>query len=342
MGAEVISEMGGFAAATIMGQAARAFTRRRYFNVVVTNVPGPQNPLYLLGRELDDCFPMVPLARNQGLGVAILSYNGRLNFGLVGDYDVMFDLEDLAEDVLLSLEELAEAARRTASPPHWLNAKRGYDSFVRDKVIESARRLGLEVDVRNLDSSTATVGEAAQAVGCEDAQIAKSLVFVCDGDPVVCIASGAHRVDTDLLADVFDCAEVRQASPDEVRAATGYSVGGVAPFGHDLPTVMDEDLLAARLRLGRRGRRPQPVRGQPPQAAELHRRTAGAGLLALALLAPAPAAAAPSRAGEHARRAGVREGPRGRELARGDRLARAPARARDPGAPTWRPARSRR
>jgi prolyl-tRNA editing enzyme YbaK/EbsC (Cys-tRNA(Pro) deacylase) len=114
---------------------------------------------------------------------------------------------------------------------------------VRDKVIESARRLGLEVDVRNLDSSTATVGEAAQAVGCENAQIAKSLVFVCDGDPVVCIASGAHRVDVDRLAEVIDCAEVRQASPDEVRAATGYSVGGVAPFGHDLPTVMDEDLL---------------------------------------------------------------------------------------------------
>ncbi len=114
---------------------------------------------------------------------------------------------------------------------------------MRDKVIESARRLGLEVDVRNLDSSTATVGEAAQAVGCQNGQIAKSLVFVCDGDPVVCIASGAHRVDPDRLADVFDCAEVRQASPDEVRAATGYPVGGVAPFGHDLPTVMDEDLL---------------------------------------------------------------------------------------------------
>ncbi len=110
VGAEVISEMGGFAAATIMGQAARAFARRRYFNVVVTNVPGPQNPLYLLGRELVDCFPMVPLARNQGLGVAILSYNRRLNFGLVGDYDVMFDLEDFAEDVMLSLGELAEAA----------------------------------------------------------------------------------------------------------------------------------------------------------------------------------------------------------------------------------------
>ena len=110
VGAEVITEMGGFAAATVMGQAARVFARRRYFNVVVTNVPGPQSPLYLQGRELVDCFPMVPLARNQGLGVAILSYHGRLNFGLVGDYDVMFDLEDLAEDVMLSLEELAEAA----------------------------------------------------------------------------------------------------------------------------------------------------------------------------------------------------------------------------------------
>ena len=114
---------------------------------------------------------------------------------------------------------------------------------MRDKVIESARRLGLEVDVRNLDASTATVGEAAQAVGCQDAQIAKSLVFVGDGDPIVCIASGAHRVDLNRLADIFDCAEIRPASPDEVRAATGYPVGRVAPFGHDLPTVMDEDLL---------------------------------------------------------------------------------------------------
>jgi prolyl-tRNA editing enzyme YbaK/EbsC (Cys-tRNA(Pro) deacylase) len=114
---------------------------------------------------------------------------------------------------------------------------------VREKVIESARRLGLDVEVRSLDSPTSTVAQAAAAVGCEDAQIAKSLVFVCDGEPVVCIASGSHRVDPDLLAEVFDCAEVRQASPDEVRAATGYAVGGVAPLGHDLPTVIDETLL---------------------------------------------------------------------------------------------------
>ena len=114
---------------------------------------------------------------------------------------------------------------------------------VRDKVIDSARALGLEVDVRRLDASTATVHDAATAVGCRDAQIAKSLVFVADGDPVVCIASGAHRVDTDLLADVLDVAVVRQATPEEVRAATGFSVGGVPPFGHGLPVVLDETLL---------------------------------------------------------------------------------------------------
>ena len=114
---------------------------------------------------------------------------------------------------------------------------------MRDKVIARARELGLEVTVQSLDSSTATAVEAARAVGCDEGQIAKSLVFVCDGDPILCIASGAHRVNLDLLAEVFDCAEVRQAAPDEVTAATGYKVGGVPPFGHDLPVVLDEELL---------------------------------------------------------------------------------------------------
>ena len=114
---------------------------------------------------------------------------------------------------------------------------------MREKLIESARSLGLEVEVRRLDASTATVQEAAGAVGCDDAQIAKSLVFVADGDPVVCIASGAHRVDPDRLADVLDVAEVRQATPEEVRAATGFRVGGVPPFGHGLPVVFDQTLL---------------------------------------------------------------------------------------------------
>ena len=111
-----------------------------------------------------------------------------------------------------------------------------------EKVVKAARALGLDVEIKTLDRPTRTVAEAAAAVGAEPAQIAKSLVFVSDGDPVLAVVSGAHRADFDLLADAFDCAEVRQASPDEVRAATGFAVGGVPPFGHDLPVVFDEAL----------------------------------------------------------------------------------------------------
>jgi hypothetical protein len=84
--------------------------RQRFFNLVVTNVPGPQIPLYLAGRRLIEPFPMVPLAKNQAVGVALLSYAGAINFGLVGDFDLMWDLDDFADDVRESLGELASAA----------------------------------------------------------------------------------------------------------------------------------------------------------------------------------------------------------------------------------------
>src|SRR4051812_44084159 len=114
---------------------------------------------------------------------------------------------------------------------------------MKEKVIAAARDLGLKVDVRTLDTPTRTVAEAAAAVDCASAQIAKTLVFVADGDPVLVVASGAHRVDTDLLCEVFDAAQIRQASPEEVRVATGYPIGGVSPLGCGLPVVFDETLL---------------------------------------------------------------------------------------------------
>jgi prolyl-tRNA editing enzyme YbaK/EbsC (Cys-tRNA(Pro) deacylase) len=114
---------------------------------------------------------------------------------------------------------------------------------MRDKVIHSARELGLDVTVQRLEASTATAEDAAVAVGCDTGEIAKSLVFIADGDPILAIASGSHRVDVDLLCDALDCAECRQATPAEVRAATGFPVGGVPPFGHGLPVVLDETLL---------------------------------------------------------------------------------------------------
>ena len=110
VGAQVLTDLSGFAPPTIMDQASRLMSRQRFFNVVVTNVPGPQFPLYLLGRRMLDPFPMVPLASGQGVGVALLSYDGHINFGLVGDYDLLWDLEDLARDVEASLVELAQAA----------------------------------------------------------------------------------------------------------------------------------------------------------------------------------------------------------------------------------------
>ena len=114
---------------------------------------------------------------------------------------------------------------------------------MRDRLAERARQLGLSVQVQRLGASTRTVKDAAVAVGCQEAEIAKSIVFVADGDPVVCVASGQHRIDPDKLADVLDVAEVRQAAADEVRAATGFAIGGVPPFGHDLPVLFDEALL---------------------------------------------------------------------------------------------------
>jgi prolyl-tRNA editing enzyme YbaK/EbsC (Cys-tRNA(Pro) deacylase) len=114
---------------------------------------------------------------------------------------------------------------------------------MREKVIEAARTLGLDVDVKTLEQPTRTVAEAAKALGVPEAAIAKSLVFLADGEPLVVIASGAHRVDTDVLALACDCAVIDKATPGDVRAATGFPVGGVPPFGHGLPLLMDETLL---------------------------------------------------------------------------------------------------
>jgi prolyl-tRNA editing enzyme YbaK/EbsC (Cys-tRNA(Pro) deacylase) len=114
---------------------------------------------------------------------------------------------------------------------------------MRSKVKEAARELGLDVELKTLDNTTATVAQAASALGVDDGQIAKSIVFVMDGEPVVVVASGRHRIDLDKVCEALDCAEGRMASSDEVRAATGFSIGGVPPIGHGLPVVFDTALL---------------------------------------------------------------------------------------------------
>ena len=117
VGARVLTELTGFAPPTLMAQGSRLISGARFFNLVVTNVPGPQFPLYMMGSELREIYPMVPLARGQALGVAIMSYNGRMNFGLLGDWDAMHDLDELVDDLHTSLAELARAASVTPPTP---------------------------------------------------------------------------------------------------------------------------------------------------------------------------------------------------------------------------------
>ncbi|HEX7293126.1 MAG TPA: wax ester/triacylglycerol synthase family O-acyltransferase [Solirubrobacterales bacterium] len=105
VGAEIITRITDFAPPTIASQAARLQPAQRFFNLVVTNVPGPQFPLYVLGRKMEAIFPLVPLARRQALCVGIMSYDGQINFGLVGDYDAMADLESFALDLEQALAE---------------------------------------------------------------------------------------------------------------------------------------------------------------------------------------------------------------------------------------------
>jgi prolyl-tRNA editing enzyme YbaK/EbsC (Cys-tRNA(Pro) deacylase) len=113
-----------------------------------------------------------------------------------------------------------------------------------DRFLEAARVLGRPVEVRRFPEGTKTAQDAARAVGCDVAQIVKSLVFVADGRPILALTSGANRVDTDRLALFAGAGAVRRASPEEARSATGFAVGGTPPFTmNPVPTFIDETLL---------------------------------------------------------------------------------------------------
>jgi len=118
LGAEVISRFNDFAPPTLLAQAARINFSTRLFNMVVTNVPGPQIPLYVLGREMQDIFPVGFLPPNQALFIAIMSYNGSVNFGLLADYDAIEDVDVLGAGVESAIAELHEAAEQTAAEGH--------------------------------------------------------------------------------------------------------------------------------------------------------------------------------------------------------------------------------
>ncbi len=114
LGAEVISRFNDFAPPTLLAQAARINFSTRLFNLIVTNVPGPQMPLYVLGRELLDMFPVAFLPENHAVAIAIMSYNGKIDFGLLGDYDAMEDITIIAEGIETEIKQLLAAAKQSA------------------------------------------------------------------------------------------------------------------------------------------------------------------------------------------------------------------------------------
>jgi WS/DGAT/MGAT family acyltransferase len=116
LGAETISRFNDFAPPTLLAQSARINFSTRLFNLIVTNVPGPQIPLYVLGRELEEFFPVAFLPPHQALAIAIVSYNGRVTFGLLGDYDAMEDIDEIAEGISAAISELEEAAGEVEAP----------------------------------------------------------------------------------------------------------------------------------------------------------------------------------------------------------------------------------
>ncbi|MBW3665530.1 MAG: YbaK/EbsC family protein [Actinobacteria bacterium] len=118
-----------------------------------------------------------------------------------------------------------------------------------ERFVTAARELGIEIRAVAYPEGTGTAEDAARAIGCEVDQIVKSLVFVAIDDdgterPVVALTSGSKRVDEAALAQLLGVPRVRKADADEVRTASGFSIGGTPPFGHarDIPVYLDPHL----------------------------------------------------------------------------------------------------
>ncbi|MEZ0071921.1 YbaK/EbsC family protein [Planotetraspora sp. GP83] len=109
------------------------------------------------------------------------------------------------------------------------------------RVAEALRSHGAEGEIVVLPESAPTAATAAAQLGCEVGAIANSLIFDADGAPLLVLTSGAHRVNTDLIAGLVGAAKVRRATPEFVREHTGQPIGGVAPVGHPAPvrTLVD-------------------------------------------------------------------------------------------------------
>jgi len=115
--AEVIAGAQNFAPPTILAQASRLNFSTRLFNLIVTNIPGPQFPLYVLGREMLEAYPVAFLPENHALAIAIMSYNGQMNFGLLGDFDSLPDIDEISANIVSELDTMLALARDAVAAP---------------------------------------------------------------------------------------------------------------------------------------------------------------------------------------------------------------------------------
>ncbi len=113
------------------------------------------------------------------------------------------------------------------------------------RVVEAAAAVGVDVQVSRFPEGTRTAADAAAAIGCDVAAIVKSIVLDSDQGPLLVLTSGANRVDYAKVSAATGRSGVTRADAESARAATGYPIGGTAPFGHpaELPVLMDADLL---------------------------------------------------------------------------------------------------
>jgi prolyl-tRNA editing enzyme YbaK/EbsC (Cys-tRNA(Pro) deacylase) len=113
------------------------------------------------------------------------------------------------------------------------------------RVVDAARTFDLEIEPVTFTETTRTAEDAARAIGCDVAQIVKSLVFHSDGRPILFLVSGANRLDEGRAAAAAHVAVLEKADADLTKRTTGFSIGGVPPFGHatSLPIYIDEDLM---------------------------------------------------------------------------------------------------
>jgi WS/DGAT/MGAT family acyltransferase len=149
--ADALTAVQNFAPPTVLAQASRLNFSTRIFNLLVTNVPGPQLPLYLLDRQMIDAFPIPFLAENHRVAIAVLSYNGRLNFGILADYDAVPDVQVIADGISDARDDLLAATAEVRTR-------------VREAVAEDKAKAAAAADIKPLaavaDGAAKTVSKA--------------------------------------------------------------------------------------------------------------------------------------------------------------------------------------